>query len=143
MLQVDNIDLHYGAAQALRSLRSIPGIGAILGSTIALETGDIGRFGSVGDYASYCRMVDSKRLSNGKRKGRGNTKCGNRYLCWAFIEAANFALRHSAEIRRWYERKKAKKLRVVALKAVAHKLARASYYLMRDGGEFDVKRAFG
>lgn len=130
-------------SQALSALRTIPGIGAILGSTIALETGDIARFDSVGDYASYCRMVDSQRLSNGKRKGRGNAKCGNRYLCWAFIEAANFALRHSAEIRRWYERKKAKKLRVVALKAVAHKLARASYYLMRDGGAFDVKRAFG
>ena len=127
----------------LKSLRTTPGIGAILGTTILLETGGIARFAEVGDYASYCRMVDSKRMSNGKQKGHGNVKCGNRYLCWAFIEAANFALRYSDDIRRWYDRKAAKKLRVVALKAVAHKLARSSYYLIRDGGAFDVKRAFG
>ena len=131
------------SSPTLKSLRTTPGIGAILGTTILLETGGIARFAEVGDYASYCRMVDSKRISNGKQKGHGNVKCGNRYLCWAFIEAANFALRYSDDIRRWYDRKAAKKLRVVALKAVAHKLARSSYYLIRDGGAFDVKRAFG
>jgi transposase len=143
--QVERLVLqHQGKSPVLAAVRSVPGIGAVLGSTIALETGAIQRFASVGDYASYCRMVDSQRLSNGKRKGSGNAKCGNRYQCWAFIEAANFALRFSPEIRRWYDRKAAKrKLRAIAIKAVAHKLARACYYLMRDGGSFDVKRAFG
>lgn len=76
-------------------LRSIPGIGRILSLTIALETGDIARFASVGDYVSYCRMVKSERVSNGKKKGEGNRKCGNRYLSWAWMEAANFTLRYS------------------------------------------------
>lgn len=135
---------HQGNSTALAAVRTVPGIGAVLGSTIALEAGAIERFASVGDFASYCRMVDSQRVSNGKRKGSGNAKCGNRYLCWAFIEAANFAVRFSPDIRRWYDRKAAKrKLRAIAIKAVAHKLARACYYLMRDGGNFDVKRAFG
>ena len=125
------------------AVRSVPGIGSILSLTIALETGDIARFANVGDYASYCRMVKSERISNGKKKGHGNRKCGNRYLAWAYIEAANHALRFSPPIRRWYDRKRSKKHRVVALKAVAHKLARACYYLMRDGGTFDVQRAFG
>jgi transposase len=125
------------------ALRSVPGIGAVLSSTILLETGEISRFDSVGDYASYCRMVDSARLSNNKKKGQGNRKCGNRYLCWAWIEAANFAIRYSPEIRRWYDRKAGKKRRLVAIKAVAHKLARAGYYLIKDGGHFDMKRAFG
>jgi transposase len=127
----------------LKALRTTPGIGVVLGSTIVLETGPINRFAQVGDYASYCRMVDSKRLSNGKKKGSGNAKCGNGYLCWAFIEAANYAVRYSEEVRRWCDRKASKRLRVVAIKATAHKLARSSYYLLRDGGEFDVKRAFG
>jgi len=127
----------------LARLRSVPGIGPILGMTIALETGPIERFASVGDYASYCRMVESVRLSNGKRKGRGNRKCGNRYLCWAYMEAANYATRFNPIIRRWYERKKTNKHRVVAIKAVAHKLARACYHLLRDSTEFDPKRAFG
>jgi transposase len=125
------------------ALRSVPGIGLILGMTIALETGDIARFASVGDYASYCRMVKSERISNGKKKGQGNRKCGNRYLSWAWIEAANFSLRFSPTIRSWYDRKCSKRHKVIAIKAVAHKLARAGYYLMRDGGTFEEKRAFG
>jgi transposase len=127
----------------LKALRSIPGIGRILSSTIALETGQITRFANVGDYASYCRLVKSERLSNGKKKGSGNRKSGNKYLAWAYIEAANFAVRFSPAIRRWYTRKCSKRHKIIAIKAVAHKLARASFYLMRDGGCFDVRRAFG
>lgn len=125
------------------ALRTTPGIGRVLSLTIALETGDIHRFASVGDYASYCRMVKSERISNGKNKGHGNRKCGNRYLAWAWIEAAHFARCHSPPIQRWYQRKCSKRHKIIAIKAVAHKLARAGYYLMRDGGVFDVKRAFG
>jgi len=44
-------------------LQSVPGIGPILGTTILLESGDVARFASVGDYASYCRMVESVRLT--------------------------------------------------------------------------------
>lgn len=127
---------------ALVRLRTTPGIGPVLGLTILLETGDIRRFAHVGDYASYCRCVDSKRLSNGKQKGRGNAKNGNRYLAWAYIEAANFAIRFSKPIQRWYERRRAKGHRLVALKAVAHKLARACYHMLREGTDFDIKRAF-
>lgn len=127
----------------LKALRSTPGIGPVLGGTILLETGPIGRFAEVGNFLSYCRMVDSKRVSNGKKKGEGNAKCGNRYLCWAFIEAANYAVRYCPQIQRWYNRKASKTLRVNAIKATGHKLARASYYLLRDGGAFDVNRAFG
>jgi transposase len=126
-----------------KALRTVPGIGAILSLTIALETGTVARFASVGDYVSYCRLVKSERLSNGKKKGEGNRKCGNRYLAWAYIEAATFALRHSVPIKAWYDRKSRKRHKILALKAVAHKLARACYCLMRDGGMFDVRRAFG
>ena len=61
-------------------LLTVDGIGTILAQTIALETGQIGRFPTVGDYASYCRCVNSTKLSNGKRKGQGNVKNGNLYL---------------------------------------------------------------
>lgn len=130
-------------APSLVRLRTTPGIGPILGLTILLETGDIRRFAQVGDYASYCRCVDSKRLSNGKQKGRGNARNGNRYLAWAYIEAANYAIRFSEPIQRWYQRRRAKGHRLVALKAVAHKLARACYHMLREDADFDVQRAFG
>lgn len=127
---------------AYRHLLTVSGIGQILALTIMLETGDIRRFSKVGNFASYCRCVKSEKLSNGKRKGSGNTKNGNKYLSWAFVEAANFAIRFEPLIARFYQRKKAKTHRVVAIKAVAHKLARACYYIMRDQVPFDVDRAF-
>lgn len=123
-------------------LLSVSGIGQILGLTIMLETGDIGRFDKVGNYASYCRCVGSERISNGKRKGRGNTKNGNKYLAWAFVEAANFAVRYNPRIKRYYQRKRAKCDGVVAITTIAHKLARACYYILRDQVPFDQERAF-
>ena len=126
----------------LALLKSAPGIGPILGLTTLLETGPITRFASVGDYASYCRMVDSVRLSNGKKKGQGNRKCGNRFLCWAYIEAAHHALCHEP-VRVWYQRKLAKSNLVKARKAVAHKIARGCYHVLRERTPFDIERAFG
>jgi len=124
-------------------LKTAPGIGEILALTIMLETGDIGRFASVGNYASYCRCVGSQKISNGKKKGQGNTKNGNKYLAWAFVEAAHFAIRYNSKIKSFYQRKKAKTKIVVALKAVAHKLCRACYYIMRYRVAFDITKAFG
>ena len=123
-------------------LKSIPGIGEVLAIIIMLETGDVTRFARVGNFASYARCVDSARYSNGKKKGEGNTKNGNAYLVWAFIEAANFARRFNDEARRFFERKKAKTNSIVATKALAHKLARASYHMLKEGQPFDVKRCF-
>jgi transposase len=125
------------------ALRTVTGIGNVLALMIALETGDIERFAGAGNFASYARTVKSTRESNGKKKGQGNPKCGNKYLAWAFIEAAHFAVRYDATIKRWYQKKCASSLSVVALKAVAHKLARACYYVMKDGCAFDAARAFG
>ena len=123
-------------------LTSVPGIGRILATLILLETGPIDRFAEVGNFASYARCVDSQHLSNGKKKGEGNTKNGNKYLAWAFVEAANFALRFCPEAKRFYERKKAKTNTVVAIKALAHKLARACYHILKERKPFDVTRCF-
>jgi transposase len=127
---------------AFKPLLTVSGIGQILGLTIMLESGEMGRFAKVGNYASYCRCVGSEHLSNGKRKGRGNTKNGNKYLAWAYIEAANFAVRYNPQIKRYYQRKATRTNRIVAIKTVAHKLARACYYILRDQVPFDVNRAF-
>lgn len=123
-------------------LSSVPGIGRILATIILLETGPIDRFAAVGNFASYARCVDSQHTSNGKKKGEGNTKNGNKYLSWAFVEAANFALRFCPEAKRFYERKKAKTNTVVATKALAHKLARACFHILKERKPFDVTRCF-
>jgi transposase len=124
------------------NLLTVCGVGVILALTILLETGDINRFERPGNYASYCRCVNSKKLSNGKKKGVNNKRNGNKYLAWAFVEAANFAIRFNPKVNRYYQRKKAKTKGVVAIKAVAHKLARAVYHVLKDEVPFDVERAF-
>jgi transposase len=123
-------------------LKTVPGIGETLATTIMLETGTIARFAQVGNFSSYCRCVDSLRESNGKKKGKGNAKNGNKYLAWAFVEAANFAVRYCPQAKSFYERKKRKTNRIVAIKALAHKLARACYHMLREHKPFDVNRCF-
>jgi len=109
---------------------------------VFLETGDISRFKQVGNYASYCRCVSSQRLSNKKKKGQNNRKNGNKYLSWAYVEAANFAIRHYPECQRFYQRKKANTNGIVAIKALSNKLSRASYYVMRDQVAYDMNKLF-
>jgi transposase len=124
-------------------LLTAPGIGKILALTIMLETGPIGRFRSAGNYASYCRAVKAKRTSNEKKKGKGNQKNGNRYLGWAYVEAANFARRYCPEAKRYFQRKMARTNAIVATKALASKISKACYFIMRNQVDFDVKKMFG
>jgi transposase len=145
-MQIDRVEQRLREKTRLRPeyqlLKTAPGIGEILATTIMLETVTVSRFAAVGNFSSYCRCVDSVHTSNDKKKGEGNRKNGNKYLAWAFIEAANFALRFCPQAKRFYERKKAKTNSIVATKALAHKLARACYHVMREQKPFDVKRCF-
>jgi transposase len=135
---VDNIKLR----SSFSGLQTIPGVGIILSLTIMLEAGAIERFPKVGNFSSYCRKVTSKWTSNDSYKGKGNRKNGNKYLAWAFSEAAELARRYDQDARQFYNRKLSRSNRLVAHNALAHKLARAAYYIMRDQVGFDSKRLF-
>jgi transposase len=124
-------------------LTTLPGVGKILGMTITMEVGEINRFAEPGRFASYCRTVEAKRTSNSKKKGENNSKCGNKYLAWAFVEGANFARRYDPQCRRWYDRKVAKTSKVIATKALACKLAKAAWHVMAEGTDYDSQRMFG
>jgi transposase len=132
-----------GKTRAYQRLQELPGIGKILGLTIALETGDAKRFADAGNFASYCRCVRSLRQSNTKKKGENNRKCGNKYLAWAFVEAAHFACRYDEQCRRFYDRKKQQTNPVIATKALACKLAKAAWHVMAQDTPYDARRAFG
>jgi len=124
-------------SQAFNGLLTVPGIGQILAMTIMLEAGDIGRFAKVGNFTSYCRCAPTQRLSAGKSKGSGNRKNGNRYLSWAFSEAAQLARRYNVRFCRYYDRKAAQTNTIVAARALSNKLARICYYIMRDQVAFN------
>lgn len=125
-----------------KKILSVTGIGEILGLTIMLESGDMDRFPKVGNFSSYSRCVKSERLSNGKKKGEGNRRNGNKYLAWAFIEAANFAIRYNDQVKAFYQKKKSKTNGIIATKAVANKLARACYHVLKDQVDYDVNKSF-
>lgn len=125
-------------------LLSIPGVGKVIALTIAYEAGNLERFEEAGDYISYCRCVDSANMSNDKQKGSNNRKNGNEYLCWAYVEAANFAKRYCPYARAYYKYKlKESGVNALAIKSLAAKLARASFFMMGRNEPYDPERAFG
>jgi transposase len=124
-------------------LKTAPGIGDILAETILLETGPITRFKGPGNFASYSRCVDSRRESNGKKKGENNRKNGNKYLAWAFIEAANFAIQRSEQANQFYHNKSRATKPIVARKALAHKICRACYWILKNGEAHNEEKIFG
>jgi transposase len=134
---------HAQLGPAYAHLLTLPGVGIILALTIMLETGDIGRFKSVGDYTSYCRCVRATHTSNGKKKAHNNGKNGNPYLAWAFVEAVHHALRTCPQAKSFYDRKKAKRNGALATKALAAKWSKAAYYMMQRQEDFDLTRVFG
>jgi len=123
-------------------LMSMPGVGRVLALTIMMETGPIDRFPKVGNYVSYCRKVPAARYSNEKKKSAGNRKNGNKYLSWAYAEAAEFARRFDPKARSYYDRKRMRTNAPIAYNALANKLSRAAYYIMRDGVLFMPEKMF-
>lgn len=117
--------------EMVKRLRALPGIDKILAMTISLEVGEITRFRSAKNYLSYCRLVEAKKMSNNKKKGTGNRKCGNGVLRWAYAEAAVHALKRE-RVNRYYYRLKNKKGSPKTFAIIASKIARVSYKIMAD-----------
>jgi len=121
-------------------LRTIPGIGRILALTILYEIGDIKRFDSVQKFASYCRLVKCKAESAGKSYGTQGSKIGNGHLKWAFSEAAVLYLRGNDKAQRYLKRLHKRMSKARALSVLAHKLGRATYFMLKNEKVFDEQR---
>lgn len=118
-------------------LRSIHGIGRILGLTILYEIHDIKRFPSVQDFVSYCRLVKSAKESAGKIVGSSGNKIGNAHLKWAFSEAAVLFLRGNPEAMKYKAKLERKHGKAKSLTILAHKLARAVYKILKKKEVFN------
>jgi transposase len=124
--------------QTLYRLRTVPGIGKILSLVILYEIhDDINRFARPQELASYARLVKGARESAGKIRGTSGRKIGNAHLKWAFSEAAVGFLRKNPEAKRYYARLERKHGKGKALTVLAHKLARAVYYIWKQDQVFD------
>ena len=112
-------------------LQVLKGIGPILAWTIKYETGELSRFKSIKNYLSYAGLVESLKLSNFKVKGKGNRKNRNRFLRWAFQEAAIHSLLHD-RAERYHDRLARRKGKFKAKAIMASKIARVAYMIMED-----------
>lgn len=124
-------------------LKSIPGIGKILGLVILYEIEDINRFPTVQDFVSYCRLVKSMKESNGKKYGSSGKKIGNAHLKWAFSEAADLFLKGNAPGKKYLDRLANKHGKGKALSILAHKLGRAVYFMLKNKKPFDQDKFLG
>ena len=130
-------------ANAFFRLRSVPGIGKILALVILYEIHDITRFPRVQDFASYCRLVKCAKESAGKRLGTSGKKIGNAHLKWAFSEAAVLFLRQNLAGQKYFAKLTRQHGKGKALTVLAHKLARAVYYVLSRHQAFEARKFFG
>ena len=128
--------------QAYARLRSVPGVGPVLALVLLYEIHDVRRFPEVGQFLSYARLVRCVHESAGKKQGTGGNKIGNAHLKWAFSEATCLLLRESEQAKRWLARREKKHGKARALGALAARLGRAVFHLLRKGEVFDSKRFF-
>src|SRR5919109_3250890 len=126
--------------QTLYRLQSVPGIGKILSLVLLYAIHDITRFPRVQDFVSYCRLVKCAKESAGKRYGTAGTKIGNAYLKWAFSEAVVLFLRANPNGQKYLARLENKHGKGKALTVLAHKLARAVYYMLHRKTAFDMEK---
>jgi transposase len=128
--------------QAYHRLRTVPGVGPVLALVLLYEIHDVRRFPDVGQFLSYARLVRCARESAGKKQGTGGSKIGNAHLKWAFSEATCLLVRSCPPAKAWLARREKKRGKARALGALAARLGRAVYHLLRKKEAFDVKRMF-
>jgi transposase len=124
----------------LAVLMTMPGVGKILALTIALEIHDINRFPTRQHFCSYARLIHDRHSSNKKVYGTAGHKIGNPSLKWAFGEAAVHALQASAAINAYRQKLLKKHSPGRSMGILAHKLGRATYYMLKNGTAFDEER---
>jgi transposase len=129
-------------AQAVSLLKTVPGIGDVLGLTLLYEIHTIERFPTVQQFSSYARLVKPEKTSSGKRVGSGGGKIGNPHLKWAFSEAAVLLLRSSEEAKKYLTRLQKKHSKAKALSILAHKLGIAIYFMLKRKEGFNPNKFF-
>lgn len=118
-------------------LKSIHGVGRILGMVILYEIEDIARFPRVQDFVSYCRLVKPAKESNGKSYGHSGKKIGNGHLRWAFGEAVVMMLKGNEPAKAVLQKLASKYGKGKALAILSHRLGRAVYYMLKNQVPFD------
>jgi transposase len=120
-----------------QQVTSIPGIGPVTAAAIIGELGDLKRFPNVSSVIAYAGLDPKVSDSGMTSKHRAISKRGSKYLRTAIWQAAVRSIMFNPELKAFYEKKRSEgKPKQVALGAVANKLTRLIYGIMRSGKEY-------
>jgi transposase len=136
----DEIEEVHRRNEASRRLASIPGVGVLTATAIAATTPDVSNFSSARDYAAWLGLTPKQHSTGGKPRSGGISKMGNRYIRRLLYLGAMAQIMVRRRSRRpgtdWLSRKlETKKTKVVAI-ALANRMARTIYALLRDGTSY-------
>jgi transposase len=128
-------------SDACRRLMTIPGIGVVGATALVAAVGNGQRFSKARDLAAWIGLTPKQNSTGGKTKLAGISKRGNTYLRKVLVHGARSVLlqahRHQDRMRRWVVGLGARKHHNVATCAVANKVARVAWAVLRSGREFD------
>ena len=126
-----------------RRLITIPGVGVITATALIAAIGKAETFKHGRDLAAWLGLVPRQSTTGGKPRLMGISKRGNRYLRKLLIHGARAALPHVAErdtpLGKWVKELLTRVHPNVAVVALANKLARVSWAVLRTGQQFNAK----
>ena len=131
----DRIQAAFNPTPAIQLLLTMPGVGLTLAVVIALEVGEVTRFATAEKLAAYAGTTPRVHASGGKTRFGPSRPDVNRYLKWAFVEAANaICITHGRapqrHVSRLYVRIARRKGHAKAIGAVARHLAEATFWIL-------------
>jgi len=134
--------------ETMKLLKTLPGVGDILAIVIERELGSIERFPDHERFAGYCGTIPRVKASGGKVQHGRTRQDVNRYLKWAFIEAANVVARNQnrprwqqRHVTQLYQRIRSRRGPAIAVGAVARHLSEAAYWMLKKGEPYQEPKS--
>jgi transposase len=127
----DELVTRWGCDPRVQRLTTIPGIGPFIAIVLVLELGDIDRFPSAKQVASYVGLTPRIRASAGRVRAGHISKEGNRLLRWVLVLAATQAVRRPGPLRTWFHAVKKRRGKKVARVALARRLAEIVFHVWK------------
>jgi len=152
LLELLNLEIRQAEALLAQTLKgdrrielllTIPGLGRLLATVVALEIDRIDRFARPPKLVAYAGLVPSTYSSGGKTSHGGLMKMSNKWLRWALVEAAWIAVRHDPYFRHQFALRCSHKGPKTAIIAVARRLAEVIWYVLTEDRPYQVRSQKG